>query len=297
MNEPVLVIMAAGMGSRFGGLKQLEALGPNGEVILDYSLMDAKKAGFKQVVFIIKEMIKKDFLEVVYDRASKIMDVKLAFQEVDKIPENFTIDVERSKPWGTAHAVLCAKNEINGPFMVINADDYYGQEAFEKMYDYLKNSSDNSAAMVGYQLVNTLSENGTVSRGVCQVNRESELTKITEITNLQENNGDIGYFDEHDAWYSIPAHTLVSMNCWGFSYDFLDKLEKAFPDYLRAVLKKNPEKGEIYLPSMVQELILDKNGVVDVLSTDEKWYGITYPQDKPGVVKALKQLHEEGKYD
>lgn len=296
MNEPTLVIMAAGMGSRYGGLKQLETLGPNDEVILDYSLMDAKKAGFKKAVFIIKEAIKDDFIEVFFNRASKVMDVELAYQEVDKIPDNFTIFEKRDKPWGTAHAVLCAKDQIGGPFMVINADDYYGEDAFKTMYNYLVKSTNNTTSMVGYQLVNTLSENGTVSRGVCQVNRANHLVKITEISNLQEHNGDIGYFDNNDAWYSIPAHTTVSMNCWGFSLDFLDKLEKAFPKYLRQVLKENPVKGEVYLPSMVQELILNKNNKVDVLSTDEKWFGITYPQDKPTVEAALQKFHDEGKY-
>ena len=296
MNEPTLVIMAAGMGSRYGGLKQLETLGPNDEVILDYSLMDAKKAGFKKAVFIIKEAIKDDFIEVFFNRASKVMDVELAYQEVDKIPDNFTIFEKRDKPWGTAHAVLCAKDQIDGPFMVINADDYYGEDAFKTMYNYLVKSTDNTTSMVGYQLVNTLSENGTVSRGVCQVSRANHLVKITEISNLQEHNGDIGYFDNNDAWSSIPAHTTVSMNCWGFSLDFLDKLEKAFPKYLRQVLKENPVKGEVYLPSMVQELILNKNNKVDVLSTDEKWFGITYPQDKPTVEAALQKFHDEGKY-
>ena len=296
MHEPVLVIMAAGMGSRYGGLKQLDPLGPNGEVILDYSLMDAKKAGFKKVVFIIKEAIKDDFIDIIYDRASKLMEVRLAYQEVDKVPEGTVVPNNRVKPWGTAHAVLCAKDEIDGPFMVINADDYYGHEAFQKMYDYLVDSKDNSTAMVGYQLVNTLSENGTVSRGVCKVDRYNRLTGITEITNLQADNGDIGYFDRNDAWYSIPAYTIVSMNCWGFSQDFLDKLEQAFPKMLNRVLNENPEKGEVYLPSAVQELILNQNQSVNVLSTEEKWYGITYPEDKPGVVKALNQFHEEGRY-
>lgn len=296
MKEPVLVIMAAGMGSRYGGLKQLDPLGPNGEVILDYSLMDAKKAGFKKVVFIIKEMIKQDFMEVVYNRAQDIMEVSLAFQEVDKIPSTFTIDENREKPWGTAHAIYCAKDEIDGPFMVINADDYYGQESFKVMYDYLKSAEHDKTAMVGFELRNTLSENGTVSRGLCDVNEHNQLVSITEIENVEEKDNQIGYLDENNEWQQCPQDSIVSMNCFGFSYDFLEKLEKQFPLYLQQVLIENPLKGEIYLPSVVTSLILDDNKQVDVLKSNEKWVGVTYPEDKARVQEVLLSFHEKGLY-
>lgn len=295
MNKPVLVIMAAGMGSRFGGLKQLAPLGPHGEVILDYSLMDAKRAGFETVVFIIKKAIEDDFKEVVVKRAEKMMNVKLAYQEVDKVPSHFEIPTERVKPWGTAHAVLCAKEQIEGPFMVINADDYYGRDAFEKLYQFLITAEKNQSAMVGYEVKNTLSENGTVSRGVTTLTPDGKLLEVNEIVNLEAREGVVGYQTEHK-FKAIDQKALVSMNCWGFSHDFLDKLEAAFPTYLGEVLKNNPLKGEVYLPTMVTELILNQGNDVQVLSSSEKWFGITYPQDKPVVIEALKQMHQAGKY-
>ncbi len=295
MNKPVLVIMAAGMGSRFGGLKQLEPLGPNGEVILDYSLMDAKKAGFEKVVFIIKEAIKEDFEEVVLARAQKLMDVELAYQEVDKIPEGFEVPQERVKPWGTAHAILCAKNQIDGPFMVINADDFYGFDAFDKMFEVLSQSNDENYGMVGFEIKKTLSDFGTVSRGVTKVSNDNKLLDVVEIVALEAKENEVGY-QEGDQWHQVDPHALVSMNCWGFSQDFLDKIEKAFPNYLNEVLKENPIKGEIYLPTMVKELLLDKGQDVKVLSSSDQWFGITYPEDKEFVKQALLMMHEEGKY-
>ncbi len=295
MNKPVLVIMAAGMGSRFGGLKQLEPLGPNGEVILDYSLMDAKKAGFEKVVFIIKEAIKDDFKEVVLDRAQKLMEVKLAYQEVDKIPEEFEVPKERVKPWGTAHAILCAKEEIDGPFMAINADDFYGYDAFDKMYRLLSQKSDENYGMVGFEIKKTLSDFGTVSRGVTKVSDEHKLLDVVEIVALEAKEDEVGYY-ENDQWHQVDAHALVSMNCWGFSQDFLDKIEEAFPTYLEEVLKENPIKGEIYLPTMVKGLLLDKGKDVMVLSSSDQWFGITYPEDKDYIKQSLLKMHEEGKY-
>lgn len=295
MKKPVLVIMAAGMGSRYGGLKQLEPLGPNGEVILDYSLMDAKKAGFETVVFIIKEAIEKEFKEVVVDRVSNMMNVRLAYQEVEKVPEGFELPEERVKPWGTAHAVLCAKDQIDGPFMVINADDYYGSEAFEKLYNFLSEKEDEHYAMVGYEVRNTLSENGTVSRGVTDVHSDHSLKDVVEILNLEEKDNQVGYLEDGE-FKLIDQNALVSMNCWGFSHDFLDKLEEAFPKYLKEVLETNPIKGEIYLPTMVKELLLNQGKPVTVLSTSEKWFGITYPEDKPQVKQAVEKMHQEGKY-
>lgn len=295
MNKPVLVIMAAGMGSRFGGLKQLEPLGPNQEVILDYSLMDAKKAGFETVVFIIKKAIEEDFREIVVNRAQEILNVKLAFQEVDKIPEEYEVPQERTKPWGTAHAVLCAKDQIDGPFVVINADDFYGYDAFKKLYDFLLEKETENYGMVGFEIRKTLSDFGTVSRGVTQVSEDHKLLDIEEIVAIEEKDGQIGYL-ENDQWILIDEDTLVSMNCWGFSHDFLDMMEAAFPHYLEKVLETNPIKGEVYLPTMVKDLLLDKGYDVKVLSSNDKWFGITYPEDKEYVKSSLLKMHEEGKY-
>lgn len=277
MNTTVLV-MAAGMGSRFGGLKQIEPIGPNGEVILDYSLYDAKKAGFSKAVFVIKKAIEHDFREVVGKRVEKYMDVDYAFQEIDSLPAGFTVPDGRTKPWGTGHAVLSAKNAVSTPFAVINADDFYGADAFAKIQKHL--TTDTCIGMVSFMLGNTLTEHGTVARGVCEV-ENGYLKSVTEHTALDKNSG-------------FPDNTPVSMNFWGFQPSIFEEIEASFIRYLQGSF--DPLKGEFFLPSIVDELVKQGKEKVKVLSTDEKWYGVTYREDTIPVVNAIRRLMDEGRY-
>jgi len=277
--DTTLVVMAAGMGSRFGGLKQIAPIGPNGEVLLDFSIYDAKEAGFNKAVFIIKKAIEKDFKECIGKRIEKMIDVSYVFQETDKIPEEFSALSKREKPWGTGHAILCAKDEVTTPFAVINADDYYGKEAFKLMHEHLVNNS--GVCMVGYKLVNTLTENGTVSRGVCNI-EDGCLKSVTEHTALDKNSG-------------FPEDTVVSMNMWGFSPDIFKTLEKDFKEFLSNL--SNPEKEEFYIPSVVDKLIKEEGEKVKVIPTSEKWYGVTYKEDTEAVSAALKNKIDKGLYD
>lgn len=274
-----LLVMAAGMGSRFGGLKQITPIGPSGEVILDFSIYDAKEAGFDKAVFIIKKAIEKDFHECVGKRIEKMIDVSYVFQETDKIPEEFSSLSKREKPWGTGHAILCAKDCVNTPFAVINADDYYGKESFKLMHEHLVSSSD--ICMVGYKLLNTLTENGTVSRGVCDIDN-GYLKGVTEHTALDRNSG-------------FADDTIVSMNMWGFTPQIFKTLEKDFYSFLENI--SNPEKEEFFLPSVVDKLIKEKNERVKVIPTSEKWYGVTYKEDVTAVSTALKNMIDKGLYD
>lgn len=274
-----LLVMAAGMGSRFGGLKQITPIGPSGEVILDFSIYDAKEAGFDKAVFIIKKAIEKDFRECVGKRIEKMIDVSYVFQETDKIPEEFSSLSKREKPWGTGHAILCAKDCVNTPFAVINADDYYGKESFKLMHEHLVSSSD--ICMVGYKLLNTLTENGTVSRGVCDIDN-GYLKGVTEHTALDRNSG-------------FADDTIVSMNMWGFTPQIFKTLEKDFYSFLENI--SNPEKEEFFLPSVVDKLIKEKNERVKVIPTSEKWYGVTYKEDVTAVSTALKNMIDKGLYD
>lgn len=300
MKEPVLVVMAAGMGSRYGGLKQIDPVGDNGEIIIDFSLYDAVLAGFKKVVFLIKKEIDADFREVIGNRMAKHMDVKYAYQEVDALPEGFRVPEGRKKPWGTAHAVLCCRSQIDAPFAVINADDYYGREAFRLVYRYLRELEDPHGghyAMVGYRLENTLTENGHVARGVCTVSPEGFLTDIRERTHI-EKRGDGAAYTEDDGktWFPIPRGSTVSMNLWGFSEAILDEIARGFPAFLQTEAARNPEKAEYFLPSVVNAQL--KNGTADVrvLHTPDRWYGVTYRKDKPAVTEALRKLRREGIY-
>ncbi len=277
--DTTIVIMAAGMGSRFGGLKQIAPIGPNGEVILDFSIYDAKAAGFNKAVFIIKKAIEKDFKECIGKRIEKMIDVSYVFQETDNIPPEFAHLSEREKPWGTGHAILSAKDAVTTPFAVINADDYYGREAFELMHDYLVKNND--ICMVGYELLNTLTENGTVSRGVCDI-ENGHLKSVTEHTALDKNSG-------------LPEDTVVSMNMWGFNPDIFKTLEKDFNIFLKNLT--NPQKEEFFLPGVVDKLIKEENRAVNVLTTKEKWYGVTYKEDAEAVSRALKNMIDEGKYN
>lgn len=278
-NKTALVVMAAGMGSRFGGLKQITPIGPNGEVIIDFSVYDAIEAGFSKVVFIIKKAIEHDFREVAGKRIEKMTDVEYVFQELDKVPSKFKVPEGREKPWGTGHAILCAKDAINTPFAVINADDYYGKSSYKLVHDHLINC--NNICMAGYKLGNTLSENGTVTRGVCQTDGDGYLTSIIETFSIDKNSG-------------IPLDTTVSMNMWGFDTKLFDELEVGFEKFLSNL--ENPLKSEFLLPSIVGNMIDTKGEKVKVLNTDDKWYGVTYKEDVEPVRLAIKKLVDSGLY-
>ena len=298
--KPVLVVMAAGMGSRYGGLKQIDPVGSHGEAILDYSLFDAHEAGFETAVIIIKEAIKKDFMDTVGARLKNCpMDIRYAYQEITKIPAPFTVPADRTKPWGTSHAVLCAKEQIgNAPFAVINADDYYGKSAFREIYQFLCAAKrEDDYCMVGYQLGKTVTDNGSVARGICKTNEAGQLVTITEQTRIEKYPGGIHYTeDDGTTWTDVSAETPVSMNMWGYTPSFLAEIEKRFPAFLENALATNPLKAEFYLPALVEELLQEGKATVQVLRTADKWYGVTYAADKPQVVAALKAMAEEGKY-
>lgn len=300
MQKPVLAVMAAGMGSRYGGLKQIDPVGPSDEVIIDYSLFDARRAGFEKVVFIIKHEIEDDFKARIGDRISKVMQVEYAYQQLDILPEGYTVPEGREKPWGTAHAVLAAKNVIDGPFAVINADDYYGPEAFQKIYDYLAAHQDDEKyeyTMVGYHLRNTLTEHGHVARGVCEVGADGFLERVTEHTKIVKDGADAKFTEDDGAtWHSLPGETTVSMNLWGFTQSFLKETEARFAAFLDRALVENPLKGEYFLPSVVSALIDENKARVQVLTSKDKWYGVTYKEDKPVVVAALRSFIDAGVY-
>ena len=285
-----LVVMAAGMGSRFGGLKQIEPIGPKGEALLDFSVYDAKKAGFTKVVFVIKHEIEKDFKEIVGKRVEKVLPTEYVFQELDDLPEGFTCPEGRTKPWGTTHALLCAKEYLTENFAVINADDFYGQSAFKKIYDQLKADSENYC-VVGYRLANTLTENGTVSRGVCVV-EDGFLKKIDERTKIK----DCKYTeDDGETWIEMPEDTVVSMNFWGLNPDIFDFLEREFKAFLNE--KIDVPKSEFYIPIVIGDLVKNGEKAVKVLVAEDRWYGVTYKEDKPAVVKALGDIVASGAYE
>ena len=295
-----LVVMAAGMGSRFGGLKQLEPIGKNGEVILDFSVYDAVKAGFNKVVFVIKHAIEDDFKRIVGSRIEKKVKVEYVFQETDALPEGFTCPADRQKPWGTAHAILCCKNVVKEPFAVVNADDYYGPEAFRVMYDYLSTHEDGSYydyCMVSYLLRNTVSENGSVARGVCVTEPDGTLHSVTERTRIETYENGVHFTEDGGAsWTDLPGDTPVSMNLWGFGKSFLDEAEQRFAGWLTENLPKNPLKCEYFLPLVVTELIEEGKAKIQVLRSTDKWYGVTYREDKPLVVEAIARKTAEGQY-
>ena len=300
MKTPVLVIMAAGMGSRFGGLKQIEPVSDKGEIILDFSLYDAIMAGFKKVVFVIKEENEDAFRELIDNKAGKYIDVEYAFQKIDDLPEGYAVPEGREKPWGTGHAVLAARKVVDGPFAVINADDYYGPGAFQTMYDFLENAQDTDKyqyCMVGFQIENTLTENGYVSRGVCQLDENSMLTDITERTKIQWQEDKIVYTEnEGETWVELPRGTFVSMNFWGFTASMMKEMEARFPAFLDKAMESNPMKGEYFLPGVVDQLIQEGKAEVKVLKSMDRWYGVTYKEDKEGVVDALQSMKDKGEY-
>ena len=299
MNKPVLVVMAAGMGSRYGGMKQIDPVGPNGQVIMDYSLYDARRAGFETVIFVIKHEIEDAFKAAIGDRVAKAMNVKYAFQQLEELPAGFAVPEGRVKPWGTCHAVLAAKPLIDGPFAVINADDYYGPEAFQVMYDYLSTHADDDFyryCMVSYLLKNTLSENGSVARGVCIKNEDGTLQSVTERTRIEPCGGGAHYTEDGgESWVDLPGDTPVSMNLWGYHPQMLDVMAQYFDDFVHT-LTPGDEKRECLLPVMMDALTAQSRVRTRVLQTDEHWFGLTYQDDKPGVVAALRALHADGTY-
>ncbi len=300
MNKPVLVVMAAGMGSRYGGMKQIDPVGPNGQVIMDYSLYDARRAGFETVIFVIKHEIEDAFKAAIGDRVAKAMNVKYAFQQLEELPAGFAVPEGRVKPWGTCHAVLAAKPLIDGPFAVINADDYYGPEAFQVMYDYLSTHADDDFyryCMVSYLLKNTLSENGSVARGVCIKNEDGTLQSVTERTRIETYEGGIHYTEDGgESWADLPADCVVSMNLWGFTPAYVQEAKAGFAAFLQASLPVNPMKCEYYLPTVVTNALEAGKADVHVLTSADKWHGITYREDKPELVEALKKMSEDGLY-
>lgn len=298
MKNPELVIMAAGMGSRYGGLKQIDKVDDFGHIIIDFSIYDAMRAGFRDVTFIIKKEIEKDFREVMDAHlAGKDINVKYVYQEIDKLPEGYSVPEGRRKPWGTAHALLCALGTVEAPFAVINADDYYGAHAFEKIYNFLKNSEDDGKyhyAMVGYRIKNTVTEQGTVSRGVCTV-KDGMLTEVVERTKIGIRDGEI-YYTEDGVDFDLDPETLVSMNLWGLTPSYLEECAKRFPAFLDENLPKNPEKCEFFLPTVVSNLIGEGKADVRMLDNEDKWYGVTYKEDKAQVVEAFRELIKKGVY-
>ena len=301
MKQPVLVVMAAGMGSRYGGLKQIDPVDKEGHIIMDFSVYDAVKAGFKKVIFIIKKENEADFKAAIGDRLSKHLDVTYVFQDLKNLPEGYEVPEGRVKPWGTGHAVLSCIDEINGPFAVINADDYYGANAFRMAYDFLTQNQDEDGIyrymMVGYKLENTLTENGHVARGVCVTDEEGHLQKIHERTHIERHEGSVAYTeDEGKTWTALPQDSTVSMNMWGFSESILKELKARFPKFLEENLPVNPMKCEYFLPFVVDELLGENKATVKVLKSMDKWYGVTYKEDKPVVVASIQRMKDEGLY-
>ena len=300
MEKPVLVIMAAGRGSRYGGLKQIDPIDEQGHIIMDFSIYDALAAGFEKVVFIIKKANEEAFKECIGNRMSDKIKVEYVYQELEKLPEGFSVPEGREKPFGTGHAILCCKDVLDGPFAVINADDYYGKHAYQAIYDYLTSHQDDEKyryAMIGYYLKNTLTENGHVARGVCRTDSEGFLTGIDERTHI-EKQGEKAVFTEDDGqtWTEVSMDSTVSMNMWGFSKSILQELEDGFVEFLKNDLPANPKKAEYFLPFAVDDLLAQGKASVQVLNSQDKWYGVTYKEDKEMVVNAISRLKKEGLY-
>ncbi|MDQ7736828.1 nucleotidyltransferase [Prevotella corporis] len=297
--KPTLLLLAAGMGSRYGGLKQLDGLGPHGETIMDYSIYDAIQAGFGKIVFVIRKDFEEQFREKVLSKYEGHIPAELVFQGIDALPEGFTVPEGREKPWGTNHAVLMAKGVINEPFCVINCDDFYNRDCFKVIGKYLADlpeGAKNDYAMVGFRVGNTLSENGTVSRGVCSTNKEGNLTTVVERTKIERRDGKVQYLDDNGSWVTVDDNTPVSMNVWGFTPDYLDYSEEYFKEFLSDPRNMENKKSEYFIPMMVNKLITDGTATVKVLDTTSTWFGVTYPEDREGVVERIKRLVDEGVY-
>ncbi len=298
--KPTLIVMAAGMGSRYGGSKQVDKMTDAGEIILDFSLYDAMLAGFNRVVFIIREEHRDVFRELVDERAGKYLDVEYAYQKLEDIPAGYEIPEGREKPWGTSHAVMSARHLIDGPFVVINADDYYGPGAFLSLYEYLINHEDGEKyefCMAGYKLENTVTENGHVARGVCEIDEEGFLKQVTERTKIEKRPEGIAFTeDDGESWTALPEGTLVSMNFWGFSAAMMKELEGGLAEFLDKALAENPMKGEYLLPFTVDALIKQGKARVKVLNSPDKWCGVTYKEDKEEVKNTLEAMKDKGFY-
>lgn len=287
------------MGSRYGGLKQLDGLGPHGETIMDYSIYDAIQAGFGKIVFVIRKDFEEQFREKVLSKYEGHIPAELVFQGIDALPEGFTVPEGREKPWGTNHAVLMAKDVINEPFCVINCDDFYNRDCFKVIGKYLADlpeGAKNDYAMVGFRVGNTLSENGTVSRGVCSTNKEGNLTTVVERTKIERRDGKVQYLDDNGSWVTVDDNTPVSMNVWGFTPDYLDYSEEYFKEFLSDPRNMENKNSEYFIPMMVNKLITDGTVTVKVLDTTSTWFGVTYPEDREGVVERIKRLVDEGVY-
>lgn len=296
MQEPTLVILAAGMGSRFGGLKQITPVDGHGHVIIDFSLYDAYRAGFRKVAFIIKHEIEDDFKEFIGRRMEKYFDVKYIYQQLDRLPAGYGVPEGRVKPWGTGHAVLCAASAVDGPFAVINSDDFYGRSAYTALYDYLvSDKPENEHAMVAYMLKNTVTENGYVARGICRV-EDGYLTDVVERTHIEKRGADAAYTEDGESFVMLPGSTQVSMNCWAFSHSMMDELTKRFPAWLDENLPVNPMKCEYFLPFVANALIKAGEGRVKVLNCHETWYGVTYKEDLGKFEEAMAVMRRKGIY-
>lgn len=299
MLKPTLVVMAAGMGSRYGGLKQIDPIGPNNEIIIDYSIYDAIEAGFGKVVFIIKKDLEQNFRDAIGKKVEKIIDTDYAFQSIDDLPAGYKAPDERVKPWGTAHAVLSARKVVDTPFAVINADDFYGRTSYQKLFQHLSSVSETDEiynyCMVGFIIENTLTDHGHVARGICTVDNDGYLKEIHERTKIMKF-GDLSKYTEDDEnWVDIPQRSIVSMNTWGFTPSLFDEIESRFPKFLESN-KDNILKAEYFLPSVVDELISENKAKVKVLESNDRWYGVTYREDKPVVKKAISDLIAKGTY-
>lgn len=295
--KPTLFVLAAGMGSRYGGLKQLDGLGSNGETIMDYSIFDAIRGGFGKIVFVIRKDFEEDFRKKIISKYENHIPVEVVFQSIDKLPEGFTCPAERVKPWGTNHAVLMGKEVIREPFAVINADDFYGRDSFAvigKFLSELPEGAKNTYCMVGFRVGNTLSESGTVARGICSTDENRHLTTVVERTEIMRINGVVSYKDENGEWVGIEDNTPVSMNMWGFTPDYFNYSEEYFIDFLKENIDK--PKAEYYIPLMVNKLINDGTATVEVLDTTSRWFGVTYAADRQGVVDKLQALADSGEY-
>ena len=295
--KPTLFVLAAGMGSRYGGLKQLDGVGPNGETIMDYSIFDAIRGGFGKIVFVIRKDFEEDFRKKIISKYENHIPVEVVFQSIDKLPEGFTCPADRTKPWGTNHAVLMGKDVIREPFAVINADDFYGRDSFAVIGKYLSELPEgvkNTYCMVGFRVGNTLSESGTVARGICSTDEHRHLTTVVERTEIMRTNGVVSYKDENGEWVGIEDNTPVSMNMWGFTPDYFKYSEDYFVDFLKENIDK--PKAEYYIPLMVNKLINDGTATVEVLDTTSRWFGVTYAADRQGVVDKLKALADSGEY-
>ncbi len=296
MRKPVLIVMAAGMGSRFGGPKQITPVDEQGHIMMDFSLYDAKKAGFETVVFVIKRAMEQDFKEMIGNRIAPYFDVRYVYQELDRLPEGFTVPEDRVKPWGTGHAIACTSDQVDGPFAVINADDFYGAGAFSAMGEFLKQERPaNEHAMVAYLVRNTVTEHGHVARGVCAV-KDGMLESVTERTHIEKRGDDAVYTEDGETFTHLPGDTMVSMNLWGFQKEILPQFWSRFATFLREDMPKNPQKAEFYLPSVADAQIKEGLGTVTVLPTKETWYGVTYREDLQGVRDAIRRMKEEGLY-